>query len=486
MLGKIEYDNNICVLEFAAKRLSSDLLVGLKQLEAQCMRRGAVGLVLDFSKVPKLGFAAIAALVEFYSTVDRRLTVGFCELGRKSIQKLHSNGLDEFFPIHSSVTEALESDAFTSTKLSGVTCLVLCAGKGSRMHPLTMDYPKPMLPFLGKPVLHHILNHLQRFGASKVLLNPGHLGPQIHDYFAKNANLGQSVFYLNEGSFETRNWEPRLLGSASTIKKFAELNSAFQDDFFVLCGDALTDINLGKMLDSHRSSGAEVTIAAKQVGPDVCHKYGIMAIDDDGRLTTFQEKPAPSKAVSNLANTGIYIFNRDVVSDISSEPEQDIANHLLPKILNRGGHINVFQSTFDWIDIGCGKDYATGLALALNGRIPNVFSPNFEMGHRFGNSSFQRNQVFIDDGGIVEKGAKLKGPVTIGKNAIVERGAFVSNSHIMPNTRVESGAIIEDMIVSSEWAINHKFADGTLRNTQPLDCVSNVISVGQDKYLRLA
>lgn len=482
MFGHIEIINNVGIVRVVRRRLSSNVLVEFRNSMKPLLEDGRTGVIFDFSKVARLPYSGLAALVEFVSDVPKGFNFAYVGLTKTCLNRLSSYGYDRILPIFPSVDLALASPAFQSTVLADVSSVILCAGKGSRMHPLTTEVPKPMMPFLGKPVLERIIDHLGHFGINKVFLNPGHLGPQIHKHFGNGTPAGRSIFYLNEGKYNSGIWEAAPLGSASTLLKLAKEHSAFDNDFIVLCGDALIDVNLADMMEQHRATGADVTIAAQKIPLELTYKYGIVTTDPSGRVATFQEKPDPKNAKSDHANTGIYIFSPSTIDDISDEPDQDIATHLLPRILARGGYIHRFDSDFTWVDLGCGQDYANGMADALNAKFTNalpnstMIKPGVWAGPEAKISSFAQivPPVFVANGAEIQKSAKIVGPATIGRNCVVERGSLIKNSHVFDDSFVQKGSIIQDMIVSPFWCVDHRYADGTLQNVQPLDGVTHV------------
>lgn len=483
MFGSFKNIDNTAVFHIHEKRPSSNSLQDYKMVLQRVKDSNHSGLILDYSGVVKMSFSAIAALVEFSTLIPDAVTFAIVGLKKTNQKRLRNLGLDEVLPIYPTLNFALSCQRFKAKSLSHVTAVVLCAGVGSRMQPMTKMFPKPMLPFLGKPVLGHILEHLNRFGVKNVILNPGHLAPSIHHHFGNGANSGQSIFYTNEGSYAGKAWFANPLGSASTLKKLATEHSACEDDIIVLCGDALIDIDLAHMLEHHRTTQADVTIAAKSVDRSKVHKYGIMELTQTGRVLTFQEKPNADQAKSNLANSGIYIFSPTALSYLPDGSDLDIGCDFLPRILASNGHIQVFESDFSWIDIGCGQDYANGLAMGLSGTIPNLtirdqqIKENLWVHETAKVSAFAKIEgpVYIGPNTQIDAGAKIVGPCSLGAECHLERGSLIRNSHLFDQVTVTRGTIVQDMIVSADWAINHKFADGSIQNMSQLDGIRSTV-----------
>lgn len=217
--------------------------------------------------------------------------------------------------------------------------LLLAAGVGSRLRPLTDRSPKCLLPVCGKPILGWWLDRLEGHGVEEVVINTHHLAGQVEDYVASRA-----------GDLDIRlSYEPELLGSAGTIRaNWASLSS---DGPFLVCNaDTLTDVNLSKLLAAHEAGGLPLTVTVFE-SPDP-RSCGIVGLDERGVVTSFEEKPARPK--SNLANGGVYVMTPEIEPDLPSRPPADIGFDLLPRFVGR-------MAAFGWRgvlhDIGTAHSY---------------------------------------------------------------------------------------------------------------------------------
>ena len=481
MLTDYEEIGMISIIRAASRRMTSRDLVTLEQARHRMMTRGRLALLIDLGGVQRIAKSGIGALVEFARAFQPGFRVGLFGARPVVSRALTECPLTSQLPIYATAQEALSAPGFREYQLAGTKAVVLCAGTGSRMAPLTDALPKPMLDVFGKPILEHLLTYLQGFGIRDFLLNPGHNAPTIHQQFSTNGQ--RSLFFLNEGVMQSGRWAPAPLGSASTLARLNLRHSAFDDDFLVLCGDALIDLDLVDLMESHRSSGAEITIAATRVNPDDTGKYGVIETDDAGRILGFQEKPEPAQARSNLISTGIYVISPRALDVLSDQPDQDIASDLLPQILARGGHLHAHAPDFRWTDFGCGRDYFDALVSGLSGKLPGVTPSGRE----------DRPGVWIDESAQVNRHARITGPCHIGANTIIERGVqidgpciigenahlmsgtLVRNSLIMAGTVLKPGTWADEMIVHSDWAVNHRLADGRKRNQLPLESPEPVL-----------
>ncbi|MDP6030413.1 MAG: nucleotidyltransferase family protein, partial [Arenicellales bacterium] len=213
--------------------------------------------------------------------------------------------------------------------------MILAAGKGTRVRPLTHVMPKPMIPVLGKPVMEYLVEHLARHGFDQIMVNISHLAHSIEGYFGDGRRWDVEIGYSFEGYLEGGETVAEPLGSAGGIKRIQEFGNFFDDTFLVVCGDALIDLDLSAVLRKHWQSGAAASIVVREVSRERVSSYGVVVCDDAGRIQSFQEKPATEEALSQLANTGIYIFEPAIIDLIPHATEFDIGSELFPLILEQ-------------------------------------------------------------------------------------------------------------------------------------------------------
>ena len=488
MLVTTDVSTNTAILHIVTVRLTSSAAIVLKNACAESLEKSQTVLLIDLSGVKNIAKSGLAALIECYSENFAQLKIGFFGAHPKIQATFDKFGLTRSLPIFDNQEQAMEALSVRQLPLRGTRALILCAGMGTRMAPLSFSTPKPMLDFLGQPLLERLIGHLESFGIQDILLNPGHLGDQIVQNIQNTAS--RNIFFANEGSptsnENTTAWTGAPLGSASTLFRFQRDHCAFNDDFVVLCGDALTNIDLPDMLRHHRTTGAEVTIAVRTVSREETCKYGIIEADKTGRIISFQEKPDAKDARSTLASTGIYIFNPRALRYQMEHSEADIARDLLPIILKHNSHIQTYSGNFSWIDIGCCQDYVSALRHALKGEIPNLPIDAVELRQGVwlakGASVSRRANIsgpcFIGENTRVEAGASLKGSCVIGKNCRLERHSLVRNSVIYDGTLVKSGAWVDQTIAGPDWSAKLTLTDNMFGNFAPTDgVVSNYLAV---------
>jgi mannose-1-phosphate guanylyltransferase len=202
--------------------------------------------------------------------------------------------------------------------------MVLAAGKGTRVRPITNIVPKPMIPLLGKPIMQSIVEHLRDSGFDQIVVNTSHLAPLIEDFFGDGSNFGVEMAYSFEGTLSQGRLEGEAIGSAGGMKRIQEFSGFFDDTFVVLCGDALVDVDLQAAVRFHRDRGALATIIMRDVPKEEVFRYGVVATAPDGRVQQFQEKPSVETAVSTTINSGIYLFEPRIFDYIPAGRQFDI------------------------------------------------------------------------------------------------------------------------------------------------------------------
>ena len=228
--------------------------------------------------------------------------------------------------------------------------MILAAGEGRRLRPLTDHTPKPMLPLAGRPLLEYTIAHLRDNGFTDLAINLHHLPAPVKHYFGDGHCWGVSLRY---------SVEEHLLGSAGGVKR---LQSFFDDTFVVYYGDVFTRANLRPMLDLHRRAGVLATMGLYRV-PDPWNR-GIVDLDAAHMITRFVEKPPREQVFSNLANAGIYILEPEVLNYIPPEQAYDFGQDVFPDLLARGTRVAGYIIEDMLIDIGLPEKYEQANLLA--------------------------------------------------------------------------------------------------------------------------
>jgi mannose-1-phosphate guanylyltransferase len=356
-----------------------------------------------------------------------------------------------------------------------VKALILAAGRGTRVQPLTHTLPKPMIPIVHKPVMELLVEQLRRHGFDEIVVNTSYLAPQIEGYFRDGHRFGVQMAYSFEGVERDGALIDEPLGSAGAMRKIQAHSGFFDDTFLVVCGDAVVDLDLGALLQLHRARRAVATIALKRLPAEQLSNYGVAVVDGDGRVSEFQEKPAPGSARSDLANTGIYLFDPAVFRHIPPEGIYDIGGQLLPVLAGAGERIFGVELPMQWLDIGRLEDYYRVVMQAMAGEVPGFDLPGraIRPGLRVGpnvRANFNRvstcGPVYIAGSAEVGKDCKLIGPVVVGAGAVIEPGVTVESSIVLDHTRVGSGAEVRNKVLGPRFCFA---ADGTVLDARHTD-----------------
>jgi mannose-1-phosphate guanylyltransferase len=342
--------------------------------------------------------------------------------------------------------------------------MILAAGKGTRVQPITYTIPKPLIPILHKPVMEFLVDLLKQHDFTEIMVNVSHLAKEIESYFHDGQRFGVQIAYSFEGTIrEDGELEGQALGSAGGMRRIQDFYPFFDDTFVVLCGDALIDLDLTAAVKWHREKGSVATIVTKSVPRNEVSSYGVVVTDEDGKVKAFQEKPTVEEALSTNINTGIYIFEPEVLNYIPSGQEYDIGGDLFPKLVEMGAPFYAIPMDFQWVDIGKVPDYWQAIRSVLMGEVKNVPIPGIEVapGIFTGiNVAVNWDKVDITGpvyiGGMtkIEDGAKITGPAMIGRNCHICSGAHIDNSVVFEYSRIASDVDLTDKLVFGRYCVD--------------------------------
>ena len=344
--------------------------------------------------------------------------------------------------------------------------MILAAGKGTRVRPLTYDLPKPMIPLLGKPVMAYLVEHLAKYGVTEIMVNVSYLHEKIEEYFGEGHQFGVQIGYSFEGyTNDDGDVVPMPIGSAGGMKKIQQFGGFFDQTTIVLCGDALIDLDLKSALFEHKRKGALASVVTREVPWDKVSSYGVVVADADGRITAFQEKPSEAQARSNFISTGIYIFEPGVLELIPPGVPFDIGSELFPLMAERGLPFYAQRRPFNWLDIGSVSDYWEVLQNVLMGEVAHMDMPGTQVddGVWVGlNTSIDwhgttiEGPVYIGSGSRIEAGAHIVGPTWIGHGSHICEGAAVVRSVLFEYTRVLADVSLHEMIVFKDYSVDRQ------------------------------
>ena len=342
--------------------------------------------------------------------------------------------------------------------------MILAAGKGTRVRPLTFDLPKPMIPVLGKPVMAYLIEHLAKYGVNEIMVNVSYLHEKIEEYFGEGDQYGVQIGYSFEGYTNDKGEVvPEALGSAGGMKKIQEFGGFFDDTTIVLCGDAVINLDLKSALFEHRRKGAKASVICREVPWDKVESYGVVVSDKEGRIQQFQEKPKQEAALSNFVSTGIYIFEPEILDLIPANQVFDIGSELFPLLIEKGVPFYSQNRTFSWIDIGSVKDYWEVSQSVMMGEVAHMDVPGIQLADGIWvglNTSIDwegttiEGPVYIGSGCKIEAGSTIIGPTWIGHGSHICSGANVVRSVLFEYTRVLHNVKLEEMIVFKDYSVD--------------------------------
>ena len=341
--------------------------------------------------------------------------------------------------------------------------MILAAGQGTRVRPLTRDLPKPMVPILGKPVMEYLIEHLARHGITEIMVNVAYHHKKIEEYFGDGRRWGVNIGYAFEGVYEYGDILPKPKGSAGGMKAIQDFSGFFDETTLVICGDSIIDLDIGAALFEHRSKGALASVVTLEVEKNHVQNYGIVVADGEGRVLSFQEKPSAAEAKSNLASTGIYIFEPGVLDLVPSNVGFDIGSQLFPLMVENGLPFYAQNRFFNWIDIGRVTDYWSVLQRVLRGEVAEMTMPGKETqpGIWLGpNTSIDWDNskivgpVYIGSSVKIERGCSIIGPAWIGHGSHLRKGARIIRSVLFEYTRIGEAMEFSEMVMSPRYCVD--------------------------------
>jgi len=301
--------------------------------------------------------------------------------------------------------------------------MVLAAGLGERMQPLTDHLPKPLLPIANRPVMAYILEHLARHGFTEVIANLHYRPQDIVDYFGDGSRFGVSLTYTRE---------EKLWGIAGGMRRCMDFLEG--ETFLVIGADDLTDMDLTALLAEHRRVGAMASIGLVEV--EQTSEYGIVVTDPDGGIKRFVEKPK-GEAPSRTANTQIYLFESGVFDFIPPNRVYDLGYDTFPDMVSHGVPFYGFSLPGYWRDIGGLADYLVAQTDVLEGRVAAALE----------GEEIQPG-IWVGPGCEIDPGARLTPPLVLGEACrVCVEAALGKGTAVAPRVEVPSGSSLWNTVV---------------------------------------
>ncbi|MDA8292595.1 MAG: sugar phosphate nucleotidyltransferase, partial [Actinomycetota bacterium] len=301
--------------------------------------------------------------------------------------------------------------------------VIMAGGEGTRLRPLTVNQPKPMLPMANRPLAEHVVALLRRHGIDEIVVTVAYLANTIRTYFGDGSEFGVRIVYATE---ETP------LGTAGSVRNARDV---LDERFLVISGDVLTDVDVGALVRAHDESGALATLALKSMENPL--EFGIVITDAGGRIERFLEKPTWGQVFSDTINTGVYVVEPEVLDRVPSGRPVDFASEVFPALLDDGAPVHGYVTDRYWEDVGTLDAYLRAHEDVLDARV-QVELDAFPM----------RPGVFLGEGAEVDPSAVIEGPALIGDNCRIGAGVRLGPYSVLgSNVRVGEGTDLERSVV---------------------------------------
>lgn len=296
--------------------------------------------------------------------------------------------------------------------------ILLVGGEGTRLRPLTLTTPKPMLPVAGYPITQHQILRAQAAGVDRVVLGTSYRAEVFSETFGNGEAMGIEIGYAHE---------THPLGTGGAIRNAAtQLTCGPNDPVIVFNGDIINGLDISALVAEHVSSAAAVTLHLTSV--DDPRRYGLVPTDASGRVLAFLEKPeSPEQIVTNQINAGCYVFRRSVIESIPSDRPVSVERETFPQLLASGALVRGVVDDAYWLDLGTPWDYVQGSVDLVTGRAPNPMG-------RVG------SEALVLPTAQVSAEARLTGGTTIAAGVVVAAHAEIEASVVMADSRIDAGA----------------------------------------------
>jgi len=332
--------------------------------------------------------------------------------------------------------------------------ILLAGGKGTRLRPLTIHTPKPIVPIFDRPFLHYQLDLLKRVPEiDEVILSLNYQPRRIEEIFGDGSDAGLSLKYVVE---------PAPLGTAGAIRYAGE---SLRESIVVFNGDVLTEIDLAAVIRLHRERRAKATIVLTPV--DNPSAYGLVETDRDGNISRFLEKPNPDEITCNTINAGIYILEPDTFDRIPKDTAWSIERRFFPSLIDQQETFVAYVYEGYWIDIGTPEKYLQVHRDIMDGRYhmpPFASAPGtawVSPQARIEDGARIEGPCFVDEGTVVKAGARIGPYSVVGRQCYIEEHAAIEESIVWANTRVSQEAVVRHSILGRQC---HVGRNATLDN----------------------
>lgn len=338
---------------------------------------------------------------------------------------------------------------------------IMAAGLGTRLRPLTYSLPKPLVPVMNYPVIGHLMNNLKLHGVKEVVVNLHYQPELIKSFLSDGKSWGIEINY---------SYEPKLLGTAGGVKRKEDF---FNDTFIVTSGDGLSDINFTKLVHYHKKKKALATVVLKPV--EMKLEYGVVAVDDDNKITNFYEKPSIGEIFTNLVNTGIYVFEPEVFKYIPKNKFYDFGKQLLPKLVSKSLPVYGYIMEEYWCDVGNLSEYKKAHYDCLEGKLKiQINAKQIKRGIWVGKNTTLPVSLkihppcFIGDNVKIGNNSVIGSYTVIGNNCIIGNNTKIYDSILWDNVVVRSNVRLRSCIIGNNAIVSENITmfEGAILNIE--------------------
>ncbi|MFE2170873.1 sugar phosphate nucleotidyltransferase [Streptomyces sp. NPDC059447] len=334
--------------------------------------------------------------------------------------------------------------------------ILLVGGQGTRLRPVTVNTPKPMVPTAGVPFLAHQIARAAAAGVTHIVMATCYLAEVFEPYFGDGSDFGVHLEYVVED-------EP--LGTGGAIRNAAQLLTGGPDSsVLVFNGDILTGLDIAGLVESHKAADADVSLHLVRVEDP--RAFGLVPTDPDGRVLAFTEKPqTPEEIITDQINAGCYVFRRSVIDSIPAGRPVSVERETFPGLLAAGSRLHGVTENTYWMDLGKPESIIQASADLVRGVVPSPAGPG------------RRGESLVLPGAQVAAGAKLSGGTVVGAGARIEDGAVVDGSIVLEGAVIEADAQVRASLIGARAGVGARTVlDGTV--------VGDGAAVGADNELR--
>lgn len=312
----------------------------------------------------------------------------------------------------------------SNSTLGGVKAVVMAGGEGSRLRPLTVNLPKPLVPVVNRPIMEHIVELLKTHGITDIVTTLHYLADEIQSYFGDGADFGVNI---------THSIEDIPLGTAGSVKQ-AEIMLK-EGTFIIISGDALTDCDLTAAVNFHRAKESLATLVLSRVPNPL--EFGIVITDGEGKVERFLEKPGWGEVFSDTVNTGIYILEPEIFNYVKPRENVDWSKDVFPQLLAENAPMYGYIMEGYWCDVGTLEQYQEAQMHMLEG-LTKLDLPG----------ELVAPGVWVGENTIIDDQAELKGPLIVGSNTRIKRGARLTPGSVIGNScLLEENAVVDNSVI---------------------------------------